>query len=26
VICFPINISKASGSWVRPVAIVEEES
>jgi kynurenine formamidase len=26
VACFPINISKASGSWVRPVAIVEEES
>ncbi len=26
VVCFPINISKASGGWVRPVAIVEEEA
>jgi kynurenine formamidase len=24
VICFPINISGASGGWVRPVAIIEE--
>jgi len=24
VVCFPINISGASGGWVRPVAIIEE--
>jgi len=24
VVCFPINITRASGGWVRPVAIIEE--
>lgn len=25
LICFPINVARASGGWVRPVAIFEEE-
>ena len=25
VACFPISIARASGGWVRPVAIIEEE-
>lgn len=25
VICFPVNIKKASAAWVRPVAVIEED-
>ena len=24
IACFPINVEKASGAWVRPVAIVDD--
>lgn len=25
IACFPVNIERAGASWVRPVAIIEEE-